>query len=50
MAGWLDALPKYGSKSAVMAEGRKAIPAPKGLQPNLSSTKTGMVCRVDEGE
>jgi hypothetical protein len=28
-----------------MAEGRKAIPAPKGLQPNLSSTKTGIVCR-----
>ena len=33
-----------------MAEGKKAIPAPKGLQPNLSSTKMGTVCRFDERE
>jgi hypothetical protein len=39
----VEYVPKNGSNSAVRADGRKARPAPRGVQLNVVSTKMGIV-------
>lgn len=36
-------VPKYGSRRAVKADGRKARPAPRAVQLKVASTKMGIV-------